>query len=709
MKTPPALSSPPPVIAVCVATYRRPALLAQLLDSLSRQNPISHVQMELRIVDNDEAASARPVVERFRGGSHPFARVDYALEGRQNIAHARNRALEIGPADAIVFIDDDEWVEPDWLFQLWETCVRTKADGVFGPVSGHCPEGSPQWMRRGGFFDKTVPPSGTRVGWRETRTSNTLIRGRWFAEPKTFRFDSRLGRSGGSDSELFSRMEGAGARFVSCREAGVAEAVPPERARLGWLWSRWYRNGLIYERIVREQADSPPPAWRAFRRFGAAFGLFAWGILPALVGRRERCVQGLLRLALALGGLQESIRPGAVAQHVAYRKEGRADKASKALRRVAFLTNLVSPYRLPVFQHLADTPGWDFRVFVDAETEFDRSWKVGAARFPIIRSRGVSWKRVVRSEIPVPFEQTLTLHAPVGLVWHLLRFRPQTVISLELGVRTALAALYCTVTRTPLVIWAYQSRVSAAQGQGRLWWRRFLLRQATQVVGMGSQAREVLRAWGVAEAQITDAPNAADDVGLAHRLGQAEAGAEVAALKRAHGGNRRLAIVVGRLIPLKGIELLLRSWAALPATVRNQWQLVFVGDGPLESLIRTAADPSLSLVGFVPAKDMALWYAAADLHVFPTCGDVWGLVVNEAGLCGTPSLCSVHAGCFDDMIDDGVNGLAIDFTSASADERLRAALERTDLAQIGQAARQRASQFTLDGMAQRFRVAAGVC
>lgn len=698
-----------PVIAVCLATYRRTNLLSRLLDSLRHLDAIPHVGLELRVVDNDKGASARSVVEDFSKKQDVFFKVSYAVEPRQNIAHARNRALEMEAADAFVFVDDDEWVEADWLKQLWETCLCSGADGVFGPVQGQCPEGAPSWMSRGGFFDKNVPATGTSIGWRDTRTSNTLVRGKWLKGEEAFRFDPQLGRSGGSDSELFSRLERADAHFVSCQEAGVSEEVPEERARLGWLWSRWYRNGLIFERIIKGERDPISPAMRAFRRFGASALLLLSGVFLALFGRKEQFVKGLLRFALALGGLKEWIRPGAVAEHVAYESkndgEKESEKVASSKKRVAFLTNIVSPYRLPVFKHLAETPSWDFRVFVDAEKEFDRSWDVDAEALPIKRSWGFKWKRVVRSEEPVPFEQTITLHAPIGAFWNLLRFRPDAVISLELGIRTAMAALYCKLTRTPLTIWAYQSRVSGSQGQSRLWWRRFLLRQATEVVGMGKQAREVLRSWGVEDERIKDAPNASDHVGMERRLEDPEIEHQRAALKTNYAGDRKMAIVVGRLIPLKGIEHILKRWGELPASVRDEWQLVFVGDGPLEALVREAKDASVSLAGFVPSEDMALLYAAADLHIFPTCGDVWGLVVNEAGYCGTPSLCSVHAGCYDDMIEDGVDGLGIDFTAADAGLRLQRALEREDLAAIGEAARKRAACFTLSRLAQSFRAA----
>ena len=42
---------------------------------------------------------------------------------------------------------------------------------------------------------------------------------------------------------------------------------------------------------------------------------------------------------------------------------------------------------------------------------------------------------------------------------------------------------------------------------------------------------------------------------------------------------------------------------------------------------------------------MAAVYRSADVLIFPTLEDVWGLVANEAMLCGLPVLCSKHAGC----------------------------------------------------------------
>jgi len=374
--------------------------------------------------------------------------------------------------------------------------------------------------------------------------------------------------------------------------------------------------------------------------------------------------------------------------------------------RVAFLTNIVSPYRKPVFERLAATPGWEFRLFVNAANEFDRQWSVDRGELQIVEPKTISIPRRVVSEEPVPFEQIITMHIPVGL-WSALReFRPDVVISHELGPRSLVASAYCRSHRIPLVIWAYQSRISVTQcNRLRRLVRRRLLRRAYPVVGMGTQARQVLEALGVPADDVVDAPNAADMETLCGRRDDPLAPRRVESIRERIAGGRKLALVVGRLVPLKGTDSIVNAWRGLDPRVRDEWRLVFVGDGPLKSLVRQAEDCGVVLAGHVPADEMADWYQAADLHVFPSLGDVWGLVVNEAHACGTPTLCSIHAGCSDDLIEHGRNGLVFDPIAPDGAKALGAALTRPDLPILGSRARETVAGFTTEGLADGFRKA----
>jgi glycosyltransferase involved in cell wall biosynthesis len=83
--------------------------------------------------------------------------------------------------------------------------------------------------------------------------------------------------------------------------------------------------------------------------------------------------------------------------------------------------------------------------------------------------------------------------------------------------------------------------------------------------------------------------------------------------------------------------------------------LLLVGDGPdaneLKELGRTLQLRNIHFLPAQPVEKMPAVYASADLLVFPTMEDVWGLVANEAVLCGLPVLCSKYAGCAPELFD----------------------------------------------------------
>lgn len=377
--------------------------------------------------------------------------------------------------------------------------------------------------------------------------------------------------------------------------------------------------------------------------------------------------------------------------------------------RVALLTNIPAPYRMPVYRVLAATPGWTLRVFVDAEREFDRSWRVDTRGVDLVRVRGLSLRRRIRTRGEAAAEQEVTLHLPWGLPFVLRRFRPDVVVSVELGPRTLLAYVCARLLRVPLVVWSYHSRVGATSaGRLRTRLRRFLLRRADAVVGMGRQAREVLREHGVPDERLFDAPNAHDPGAVA--ASPAGRDHEVEHLRWRHGLRDRVALVAGRLVPVKGIAPLLRAWDALPEALREKWSLLFVGDGPLASEVEAAGrgHPPGEIVRLaaVEPEELAALYAATDLLVFPSLGDQWGLVVNEAMACGVPVLCSRLAGCADDLVEPGKNGFLCDPTDAQRFARdLAAALASPDLPTMGAAARETAGEYRPDRMAGGIRAA----
>jgi 1,2-diacylglycerol 3-alpha-glucosyltransferase len=117
------------------------------------------------------------------------------------------------------------------------------------------------------------------------------------------------------------------------------------------------------------------------------------------------------------------------------------------------------------------------------------------------------------------------------------------------------------------------------------------------------------------------------------------------------------------LIPSKGVFDLFDAYTLLPAELRAEWGLVFVGSGAaMHELQQRAAHEqsgSIKIAGFAQREQLAAYYGLAEALVFPTHTDPWGLVVNEAMACGLPIIASDAAGCTADLVRDGWNGYVV--------------------------------------------------
>jgi len=171
----------------------------------------------------------------------------------------------------------------------------------------------------------------------------------------------------------------------------------------------------------------------------------------------------------------------------------------------------------------------------------------------------------------------------------------------------------------------------------------------------------------------------------------------------------RSLLVVGQLIERKGLEALLAAlgrWCERHPAERIQ--LTLIGDGPLRASLASARRPAnlmLATPGAVAYDALPEHYRRADLMLFPTLSDTWGLVVNEAMAMGLPVLGSIKSQAVTELIEDGVTGWCCDPTSPQeldrAIDRALAASGET-LAQIAARARVRARQLTPEIVAGRF-------
>ena len=93
---------------------------------------------------------------------------------------------------------------------------------------------------------------------------------------------------------------------------------------------------------------------------------------------------------------------------------------------------------------------------------------------------------------------------------------------------------------------------------------------------------------------------------------------------------------IGRLAPEKNIDLLLDAWARLGERKRGA-QLLLVGQGLMEPMIRERNLPDVHLLGMQHGEDLATAYASADIFAFPSVTETFGNVLLEAMASGVAS------------------------------------------------------------------------
>ena len=280
--------------AVCIATYRREEGLIRLLDALASQRVPSGWSVEIRVVNNDSDADRQAFREAIYQ-SHPGVRI--AFETRRNIAHARNTSIDMGLADAYLFIDDDELPCAAWMSALLTRIDQ--ADAVFGPVTGRPDPSTARWLVASGCFDKPGPAHDGEVDWRVSRTSSTAVRCEWLHD-RGLRFDPDYGTSGGSDVELFRRMQTQGARFVHERRALVFEDIEADRCNWRAVLRRRYRAGGVLGKMQRD--DERPRRWvRATKRVTHGALVMLAGLPLLAIGRPGTAFFGLCRCAVGIG------------------------------------------------------------------------------------------------------------------------------------------------------------------------------------------------------------------------------------------------------------------------------------------------------------------------------------------------------------------------------------------------------------------------
>ena len=346
--------------------------------------------------------------------------------------------------------------------------------------------------------------------------------------------------------------------------------------------------------------------------------------------------------------------------------------------RVALVTNIPAPYRIPVYNQLAQKDGISLHVIYFAGREPDRAWDLAESQFSQthLTPRYLSFRGRY-------------IHYTPG-VWRALRAcAPQLVISTGFNPSHLMAYAYARWHRLPHIAMTDGTLTSerGLSAAHRLL-RRHVYANSQAFIGASEGSSLLFADYGVASQRIFRAPLCADNAAFARwrALNPAPRSYDF--------------IFCGRFVETKQPLFAIEVAEHAARRLGRKTSLLFVGSGPLEPSMRAAARNAADSVrctfaGFAAQADLPRHYASARLHLFPTLFDPWGVVANEACAAGLPVLVAKVAGCADELVKDGVNGYVLPLDArrwASAAAQLLSDLEL--YVQFSDASLQRVKSFS---------------
>lgn len=314
----------------------------------------------------------------------------------------------------------------------------------------------------------------------------------------------------------------------------------------------------------------------------------------------------------------------------------------------------------------------------------------------------VGQTRYVRDEAAAEGYNCKFIYASPAIVGYLIRFRPDIIFTSGFSIWTALALLLKFVFRWRVVV-LYDGNspgIDHRSSQLRFWLRRLMAWFVDAYAANNQDAKTYLSQYvGASDRQVFCRPYL---VPQASSLQKQQAEVELAAAKRP------VFLYVGDLIPRKGLPALLEACRILQQQGVQDYSLLVVGNGTqraeLEEFVEThRLSDRVIWAGWVEYGQLGAYFRHANVFVFPTLEDIWGMVTLEAMVFGKPVLCSKWAGSCE-LVIDGENGYRFD--PHSPDELatlMRCLIESPDLiAQMGQRSEAIIARYTPEAATQLF-------
>lgn len=307
--------------------------------------------------------------------------------------------------------------------------------------------------------------------------------------------------------------------------------------------------------------------------------------------------------------------------------------------RVALVTNIPTPYRNPVYDRLGAMEDIVLHLFYSTDREPNREWDLQSHSY---ESTYLSERFFMVGDKYV--------HANVDVWGALSRFKPDVIIAGGFNPTHLIAFVYSQYMGC-----AYIPMTDGTLQSERVlpfihrWLRRKVYARSKAFIAASDGGFDLYESYGVDSNRIFKSQLCANNEGF-YQLYVVEKKYDL--------------IFSGRLAEFKNPFFVLEVAHAVAVRLGRKVSVAFLGGGPLENELQQRANELHHLIdatflGFAKQVDLPRHYQSARIMLFPTLGDVWGVVANESLAASVPVIVSPAAGCAPDLIQHGRNGYVL--------------------------------------------------
>ncbi|HOF00846.1 MAG TPA: glycosyltransferase family 4 protein [Spirochaetota bacterium] len=320
------------------------------------------------------------------------------------------------------------------------------------------------------------------------------------------------------------------------------------------------------------------------------------------------------------------------------------------MKKIAIITNMMSFYRLDLFNELAKNRDYKFHFIFSSETEKNnRIWEINKDKidfeYTILNSKSVIKKS--RGII-----ETRVINIPKAVFKTLKKIDPDVIIASEYNLTSVKSFFYAKLRRKKFISWSDGTLNSERFiSKPQLFIRKFICKKADYFIASSTETREAQMKYGANK----------NNIALSFLAIDVEAFITALQKLTKNSNDAPRILFCGYLLKLKGVANLLSALK----DIQTDFILDIIGSGEEEKNLRDLAkkyslEDKVIFHGYKNREEIVKFYKNADIFIFPSLNDAFGLALVEALAARLPIIASKYAGGARDTVLENENGYIID-------------------------------------------------